>query len=145
MRVRILAVGKLKQGPMLHLIQDYLKRCQWKIEIAELDPNADFISRISEKKTLVLLDEKGESLTSHGFAQFIQEMQNHQVSSLTFVIGGANGVNNEVKKRANYTLAFGRATWPHMMARLMLIEQLYRAEQILKGHPYGGQRTEDRE
>ena len=85
---------------------------------------------------LILLDERGQDLPSRDFAARLEDWQEQGAAQLTFVIGGAEGVLDVMRQRADFILGFGRATWPHRLARVMLLEQIYRARQITAGHPY---------
>ncbi len=85
---------------------------------------------------IVALDERGKEITSRTFAKKISDWQDDGIGDLTFVIGGAEGLDDVVKQRATETISFGRLTWPHMLVRGMLVEQIYRAQQIIAGHPY---------
>lgn len=142
MKVTITAVGQLKEGPIREICNDYSKRLHWQLSIEELDPrkfkdiNAELINRIDSGSFLIVLDERGKDFTSPQFAEKIQDIQLNQYSSLQFIIGAADGLSKDVRSKANMLLSFGKLTWPHMMARAMLIEQLYRAQQIIAGHPY---------
>ena len=82
------------------------------------------------------LDERGEDLASATLAARLSDWRDRGIADLAFVIGGADGLDPTVRAAADLVLAFGRQTWPHMMARAMLIEQIYRAQQIILGHPY---------
>lgn len=139
--IDLIAVGKLKNDPLLDVFEDYKRRLLWKFSLMELEgqTQADQLSKISEKlnprAALVVLDERGKSLSSRDFAAKIDGWQaSHGI--IQFVIGGADGLSDEIRKRALMLLSFGAQTWPHMMARTMLMEQIYRAQQILAGHPY---------
>ncbi|EAQ37496.1 hypothetical protein NB311A_04274 [Nitrobacter sp. Nb-311A] len=89
-----------------------------------------------EKMVLVALDEKGKSIDSGAFAAHLGRWRDESVTSTVFVIGGADGLSPELRRRARLSVAFGTATWPHQMVRVMLLEQIYRAATILAGHPY---------
>lgn len=144
MHITIVAVGKLKPSPLLTLVQDYLAHLNWKVLTKELDSKEEmkstfgekFLSLIPKNSFLIALDEKGSSLSSLEFSQHIEKWQTQGESHLCFLIGSANGLSFIAKQKAHMILSFGRATWPHMMVRLLLVEQLYRAQQILSGHPY---------
>lgn len=144
MNVTIVAVGRLKPSPLYSLIQEYFTQFQWKIVIKELDPKEEqrstfaekFMSFVPKGAFIIALDEKGTSLSSIEFAHSIEKWQTQGESHLCFLIGAANGLPFLAKQKAQKILSFGRATWPHMMVRLLLVEQLYRAQQILDGHPY---------
>lgn len=139
--IDLIAVGKLKNDPLLDVFEDYRKRLTWKFSFIELDgkTQAEQLSQIQEKispkAALVVLDERGKSLTSRDFAA---KMDQWAVSfgNVQFLIGGADGLSDDIRKKATMLMCFGAQTWPHMMARVMLMEQIYRAQQILAGHPY---------
>lgn len=82
------------------------------------------------------MDGRGKTLTSQGFSEHIARWTGRESKRLVFLIGGADGHSDDVMKKADFTLSFGTMTWPHMLARVMLVEQLYRAQQIAAGHPY---------
>ena len=149
MRVLILAVGRGKREPTAPLIEDYLKRLSWRTEIKEVELRGRMSSgerRTREGKLMldalpaagltVALDPGGRSLTSEGFAKRLQEWQNRAVPVLSFLIGGADGFEKSMLKRCDDIVSLGAMTWPHMLARVMLVEQLYRASTIISGHPY---------
>jgi 23S rRNA (pseudouridine1915-N3)-methyltransferase len=157
MRLVILAIGRLKQGPERELAETYRKRAQAigralgirEIEIIEIRESraADAERRrveesiavanvIPEQAIIVILDEGGESLDSAALAALLRGWRAEQRPALCFVIGGADGLAASLRQRAKLRLAFGAATWPHQLVRIMLLEQLYRAGSILAGHPY---------
>jgi 23S rRNA (pseudouridine1915-N3)-methyltransferase len=146
--VEIIAVGKMSQGPLQELAKDYIRRTQWPVTIIELDSkiknplqaNQDegkkILERLSSSAFIVIMDERGKSLKSTDFAAKFSELQLTGQNTIQFIIGGSDGLTPEIRARANMLLSFGQQTWPHMMARVMLLEQIYRAQQILAGHPY---------
>lgn len=159
MQVTIISVGRMKNGPDKQQIETYLGRCPWPVSIIEVEEKrpikgaerrareGDLILKAILLKSgplksgpknahIIALDERGKSLRSTGFAQLIQERQNAGVSNLVFLIGGADGYDQKVKDRADALLSLSDMTWPHMMVRVMLSEQIYRASCILSGHPY---------
>jgi 23S rRNA (pseudouridine1915-N3)-methyltransferase len=157
MRVLVIAIGRLKQGPERELAETYRKRAQAigrtlglrDIEIVEIRESraADAERRrveesiaaanvIPERAIIVSLDERGENLDSAAFAALLRQWRAEDPPAVCFVIGGADGVAASLRQRAKLTLAFGAATWPHQLVRIMLLEQLYRAATILAGHPY---------
>jgi len=149
MKITLFAVGRMKRGPLLDLVSTYTQRSEWPITIKEIegkpglsgpslviDEGEKLLSALPDGITLLGLDEKGEQLSSTEFAKLIESLQVGGHSHLGFVIGGADGLSDGVRTRAHKLISFGRCTWPHMMVRPMLCEQLYRAQQILKGHPY---------
>ena len=85
---------------------------------------------------LVALDERGKSIDSAGFAQHLGRWRDEGIAATIFTIGGADGLSPELQRKAKLRIAFGSATWPHQMVRVMLLEQIYRAATILAGHPY---------
>ncbi len=149
MKIRLICIGILKKSPELSLIEEYLKRSRWKIEIKELSSRSDLSneslkqfeagqiqSHIPDGIPLVALDERGSTLSSREFAGLFQDFQNAGHSQIAICIGGADGLHQSVRDRASKIISFGKLTWPHMLVRVMIVEQLYRAQQILEGHPY---------
>jgi 23S rRNA (pseudouridine1915-N3)-methyltransferase len=129
MHITLAVQGKLKDSSLKALYEEYKKRLEWKIilqEDTELPPSP----------FLITLDERGDLLTSEDFAALLQEIQIHHQGKVTFVIGDADGISPVIKEKATKSVSFGRLTWPHLMVRILLMEQLYRAQQILKNHPY---------
>jgi len=141
LRVTILAIGKNRDADLYRLIHTYQKRCPWPIELLELVPRkgeseAERLARaIHAGDVLVALDERGELATSAAFAQRLGAWRDAG-RSVSFLIGGADGLDAALTNRAHWSLALGRLTWPHLLVRLLLMEQLYRAGTILSGHPY---------
>lgn len=146
MKVLILAVGKMKASPLLDLCDEYQKRLTWRLEIKELNTPKNaaaadeaplILKTIPENAFVIALDERGETLSSPDFAAKIKQWQNRDSGkTFVFLIGGADGFDNTVRKKADFLISFGKQTWPHMLVRVMLLEQLYRAQQIIAGHPY---------
>lgn len=149
MNILIIAVGRMKKSPESEILETYLKRCPWNVKIIEVEERRPIkgaermaregdllLAAIPEGATVVALDERGKEIRSTVFAEKIRNFQDHGVSNLVFLIGGADGYDPSVKERANLKISFGQMTWPHMMVRAMLSEQLYRASTILQGHPY---------
>jgi len=85
---------------------------------------------------VVALDQRGDQIDSAAFARHLGRFRDEQVASTTFLIGGADGLSPDLRRNAKFSLAFGSATWPHQLVRVMLLEQIYRAATILAGHPY---------
>ena len=135
MKIQVLAVGKMKPSPLLDLCREYLKRMTWQVTVKELGEKDDPKDYIPSGAIVVALDERGETLTSPDFAKKIEKFQ-MQAAPVVFMIGGADGFDNETRKKASFLMSFGKQTWPHMMVRAMLLEQIYRAQQIIAGHPY---------
>ncbi len=147
-KIDLIAVGRLKKGPLHDLTEEYRSRLQWPLNILEIESKhkdsdktqADEAHRIldalKDDAYIVALDERGRSLKSLDFAKKIEDLQNSGQNHIQFILGGADGLTDDVRNRADLLLSFGQQTWPHMLARVMLLEQIYRAQQILKGHPY---------
>ncbi len=141
-QIDLITVGKLKNDPLADMFDVYKKRLVWPLTLTEIEAktNPDQIKRILEKldpqAALIILDERGKTLSSREFAGQIEGFQNQSIPKLQFVIGGADGLSDDIRTRARLLLSFGKQTWPHMLARVMLMEQIYRAQQILSGHPY---------
>jgi len=142
MKISVIAVGKMKDRAQKALYDDYAARISPApalIELSQTDKAKearDILAKIDPDAFTVVLDERGRELSSTQFADVMQIAMNNGKSHLQAVIGGADGLDESVRTRADLVLAFGRLTWPHMLARIMLLEQLYRARQILAGHPY---------
>ncbi len=143
MQISLVAIGKLKDPSLNQLYNEYEKRLDWKINVKEFSNQASkdqeeqiLLKAIPSSSYLIALDEGGENITSLDFAKLLENIQLHHNGNVCFVIGGADGLGNNLKKSSQKSLAFGRMTWPHLLARVLLMEQLYRAQQILKSHPY---------
>lgn len=136
LKPHILAVGTLKKSPLLDLVQEYQKRSDWRIIFHECRDNAKLIQKINKDWPLWVMDERGDSSKSTIFAHDLKNIIDDGRKDIQFVIGGADGLPNDIRISADKLISFGKQTWPHMFVRVMLMEQLYRAQQILKGHPY---------
>ena len=143
MKIHILAIGKCKKGsPEDLLIKEYQKRLSWDLIIKEKDndlrekESAFLLASIPQGAKVVVLDERGENITSTEFAKKIGNWQLGGTSDICFLIGGADGHTETVRQRADLLLSFGKLTMPHMLIRAVLAEQIYRAQTILSGHPY---------
>jgi 23S rRNA (pseudouridine1915-N3)-methyltransferase len=147
-KIEVAAVGRLKPGPLLDLQRDYAKRIRWPLSIREVEEKrklaaaelkeregALLLAGVPETAVAVALDERGAALSSAAFAEKIRGWRDRG-ADVVFLLGGADGHADTVRGRADLLLAFGTMTWPHLLARVMLLEQLYRAQQILAGHPY---------
>jgi 23S rRNA (pseudouridine1915-N3)-methyltransferase len=156
-RIEICAVGKLRAGPERNLLDDYLARAN--VAGRNLGVSSLTLTEVEEKRRLegealksaeavllksavprgamiVALDERGRAEPSETFAARMGRWRDDGVSDLAFVIGGADGLAASLRAEAGHVLAFGPMTWPHMLVRVMLAEQIYRAVSILAGHPY---------
>jgi 23S rRNA (pseudouridine1915-N3)-methyltransferase len=157
MRLSIAAIGRLKQGPERELAERYLKRAGEAgrslgfrpIEVVEIRESRDrdagkriteesiaLANVIPEASTVVVLDRRGKSLGSEELAEYLRRWKDSGRAGAAFLIGGPDGLTNALLDQADLRLAFGTATWPHQMVRILLLEQLYRAMTILSGHPY---------
>ncbi|MDX2073331.1 MAG: 23S rRNA (pseudouridine(1915)-N(3))-methyltransferase RlmH [Alphaproteobacteria bacterium] len=137
MKVTIAAIGKMKDAsPEAMLLREYIKRLSWKITIKECKDDAGLLAACAGCEKLIALDERGRDMGSRELAAQFSAWQQQGISTLGIAIGGAGGLHKSVRDKAHLLLAFGRATWPHMLVRAMLAEQLYRASTIMDGHPY---------
>ena len=153
MRVAILAVGRIKSGPEATLITDYLTRFDRTGRTLGLGPadlrevedkkgigqsaESDLLTAaIPEGSFVITLDERGKALTSPELSNTLCTCRDDGARSVTFLIGGADGLSKDLRARADMSISFGRMVWPHMLARVMLAEQLYRAATIAAGTPY---------
>jgi 23S rRNA (pseudouridine1915-N3)-methyltransferase len=137
MKLHIIARGKIGKSAEAELVERYLKRISWGVRVTEL-PDAGGNMPVSKNTPVrtIMLDEKGEQLSSVAFARLLSGWRDDGVRETRFLIGAADGFSAEERACADTLLSFGRATWPHMMARAMLAEQLFRATSILANHPY---------
>jgi len=148
-RLTIAAVGRLKAGPEKALYDSYIRRIGWPLALREVDERrplsaAERMDREADLllaacpagATLVALDRRGKDVGSDGFARWIGARRDSGTADLAFLVGGADGHPEILLKRCALVLSFGSMTLPHLLARIVLVEQLYRAQQILAGHPY---------
>jgi len=136
MKLHIIARGKIGRGSEAELVERYLKRVAWPIQVTELPESGGRVPPPADNGVTILLDEKGESLPSLELAGRLERWRDEGRREARFLIGGADGFGDEDRAGADLLLAFGRATWPHLLARAMLAEQLWRATSILANHPY---------
>jgi 23S rRNA (pseudouridine1915-N3)-methyltransferase len=143
MRLRVAWIGKTKDASIQALTADYLKRLSRYIptEALELTNEAALLKRLEKSgsraaQTLVLLDARGKQLSSEQFAEFLRQHQDRGTQSLLFAVGGADGFSDAARAAASVQLSLGKMTLPHELARVVLLEQLYRAFTIIQGHPY---------
>lgn len=150
-KFQINAIGKLKQSSIVKLIDDYKSRIRNSIKIVELEYKKSqsvsidsvkkgeaelLLSDVPKNSYLISMDETGDLLTSHELAEFIEQKTSDGYSSFVFIIGGASGLHSSVKKQSDRVISLGKITLPHMLARLILVEQIYRIEKIMDNHPY---------
>ena len=136
MLLHIIARGKIGRSPEGDLVQRYLKRVTWPTRLTELPESGGRLPPPAECGVTILLDEKGEELGSVAFAKKLEAWRDGGKREARFLIGGADGFGDAERAEADLLLAFGKATWPHLMARAMLAEQLFRATSLLANHPY---------
>jgi len=151
MRIMIAAVGRAKAGPEKALFEHYAARLQqpFSLQLKEVEEKrplqgaelkrreaALLTAAVPKGALMVALDERGKSLSSPAFAEKIGGWRDEGMRDLAFLIGGADGLDESIRKQARLTMSFGAQTWPHMLVRGLLAEQLYRAQCILGGHPY---------
>jgi 23S rRNA (pseudouridine1915-N3)-methyltransferase len=145
MRLKVIAVGRLKNGPERDLVDRYQERFADMsrklgfrgLEVHEMaDEAAAIMALIPDDAVTIALDERGKPLDSEGFAKRLGQWRDESMANVVFVIGGADGLSPELRRRMKAVFAFGTATWPHQLVRIMLMEQIYRAATILAGHPY---------
>lgn len=148
MRIAIVAVGRARQGAVQALVADYARRLPWPLAVHEVEAPAKLAGaermrreaallaeKLPDKAIVVALDRRGKALSSEDFAARLGGWRD-QGRDLAFLIGGADGLDPALVAKAALTLSFGPMVWPHMLARAMLAEQLWRAAAILAGHPY---------
>jgi 23S rRNA (pseudouridine1915-N3)-methyltransferase len=147
LRILIAAVGRAGRGPHRELYELYAGRITWPLQLKEVvvdraGPGAReregerLAALVPEGAIVVALDEQGQGLSSQGFAHKLRAWRDRGVTTVAFLIGGADGLAAPLTQRADLVLALGKMTWPHLLVRGLLAEQLYRAQQILAGHPY---------
>jgi 23S rRNA (pseudouridine1915-N3)-methyltransferase len=157
MRLLIAAVGRLKAGPERELLARYLERANASgkslslspvdvIEIPEShaqtaakrksDEAKALLAALPESAKIIALDERGKSVSSDDFAKRLARLRDDGAHGVAFMIGGADGLDETVRKKAELSIAFGSMTFPHQIVRILLTEQIYRAMTILSGHPY---------
>ncbi|MBU2033016.1 MAG: 23S rRNA (pseudouridine(1915)-N(3))-methyltransferase RlmH [Alphaproteobacteria bacterium] len=136
MLLHVIARGKLGRSPEAELVARYEKRLTWPARFTELPESGGRIPEPATPSRTVLLDERGRDLGSEQFAAILERWRDDGIREARFVLGAADGHSPEERAGADLLLAFGKATWPHLLARAMLAEQLYRATTIIAGHPY---------
>ncbi len=134
--LHIVARGRIGRSPEAELVDRYLKRIAWPTRVTELPDTGGRMPPLEPQTRRVLLDEKGDMLGSIDFARRLERWRDDGVRETRFLIGAADGFGDAERAEADLLVSFGRATWPHMLARAMLAEQLFRATSILAGHPY---------
>lgn len=136
MQLHIIARGKIGRSPEAELVDRYLKRVLWPTKVTEVSDRGGSIPAPPPASVTILLDERGDLLSSVEFARRLEGWRDGGKREARFLIGAADGHDPMLRRSADLILSFGPATWPHMLARAMLAEQLFRATSILANHPY---------
>ncbi len=149
MKVTVAAIGKFKNSPEKEIFASYIKRIPWQFELKEFEAKKALsgeqlksaeaellLSAIPKSSKIISLDERGKNISSLELAGIVSAWQSEGTSSIAFVIGGADGLSDNLRQKSDFILSFGKLTWPHMLVRSMLAEQVYRAYSIISGHPY---------
>lgn len=149
MRFTLAAVGKAKKGPEQELFNSYCSRLKWPLTLREVEekrpvPVAERMAREAEllssalppQARLIVFDERGKNMDSQAFAQLLGDWQDDGVGDVALIIGGADGHHENLRQRADLLLSLGKLTWPHMLVRALIAEQVFRAQCILENHPY---------
>ena len=149
MRITLAAVGRNKAGATKELYELYAARLRWQLTLKEVEERRPLppealkaqegellLAALPKGAKVIALDEGGKEMASRDFATLLGRWQDDGTQDLAFMIGGADGLSRAARQAADRILSLGRMTWPHMLVRGMLAEQLYRAESILAGHPY---------
>ena len=149
MNITIAAVGRMKAGAERSLWDNYAKRLNWSLTLKEVEEKKPLkpaqlkvkeaellLNAVPKGAVLVAMDRSGRELASEDLAKILGAWQDDGIDEIAFVIGGSDGLDQKVLDKAQLKIAMGAMTWPHMLARVMLIEQIYRAQCILTNHPY---------
>lgn len=149
-KITILSHGQWRRSPHELVYNEYLKRLSWTVNLIEIfdkgkrdeldryDPKICdlYLKHIPKNSYLIALDENGKSLSTESFTNFFKKQHLNSISHFCFLIGGATGLHPDLINMSKTKICFGHYTWPHLMVRSMLIEQIYRVQQIILGHPY---------
>ena len=147
MKIQICAVGRLRSGPLRDLYDDYVQRLPWSVDEQTVAEYAQYSVQERRKRSadklvsaaqgfVIALDKTGRVMSSRAFAKAIETWFGYGHGRISFLIGGADGLSKAVLEQTGDILSFGAMTWPHLLARVMLAEQLCRAAAIHRGHPY---------
>jgi len=134
--LHIVARGKIGRSPEADLVDRYLKRIAWPAKLTELPDRGGKIPDLPQGSVTIVLDERGQALTSVELAKKLEAWRDGGKREARFLIGAADGHEEAQRRSADLLLSFGPATWPHLLVRAMLAEQLFRATSILANHPY---------
>jgi 23S rRNA (pseudouridine1915-N3)-methyltransferase len=148
MDIDLITVGRMKNDELAAIANDYYERIRWPIKVHEITSGKEdatkrhaaemqkILDKLDNHAFVVILDERGNGLKSLDFADTLQKLRDAGGDKVQFIIGGAEGLSDEVRNQASFLLSFGQQTWPHLLTRIMLLEQIYRAQTIIDGHPY---------
>ena len=136
MLLHIIARGKIGRSPEAELTERYLKRISWPVKVTELPDRGGKMPEPAPGSVTILLDERGTAMSSLALAKLLEKWRDDGKRDARFMIGAADGHSDRERTEADLMLSFGPATWPHLLARAMLAEQLFRATSILANHPY---------
>ncbi len=149
MDICLIAVGRMRRGPEQDLLDLYTKRLKHGFKVLEVEEKRPLrgtdlqtreaellLAAIPESASVIALDERGKSLDSPAFARLLSNWRDEGVRTTALIIGGADGLTDAVRQRADVVMGLGKLTWPHMLVRVLIAEQVYRAQQISAGHPY---------
>ncbi|MCW9045967.1 MAG: 23S rRNA (pseudouridine(1915)-N(3))-methyltransferase RlmH [Alphaproteobacteria bacterium] len=149
MRIHLIAVGRAKAGPEKTLFDHYTNRLSWPFTLKEVEEKKKLpplklkereaellLAAVPKGATIVALDERGREFKSLEFATKLEGWRDNGVGDIAFLIGGADGHGEAIRQKAALLVSLGKATWPHMLVRPMIVEQIYRGQCILSGHPY---------
>jgi 23S rRNA (pseudouridine1915-N3)-methyltransferase len=134
--LHIVARGKIGRSPEADLVERYLKRISWPTKVTELPDRGGKVPELPPNSVAIVLDERGKALASTELARKLEAWRDGGKREARFLIGAADGHDEEQRRSADLLLSFGEATWPHLLVRAMLAEQLFRATSILANHPY---------
>ncbi len=145
MRLTLAAIGKQHDSPEDALMMHYLGRLPWQVDIKindgrklknKQEETKWLLAQTEKANQLITLDEHGKEFTSKAFAVQLKQLEMDGLTHLAFIIGGADGLDRTLLPASSKSMCLGRMTWPHMLVRVMLAEQIYRAHTILTNHPY---------
>ena len=134
--MHIVARGKIGRSPEAELVERYLKRIAWPTKVTELPDGGGKMPEFPANSVSIVLDERGQALSSTELAKKLEAWRDGGKREGRFLIGAADGHHEAERRTADLVLSFGPATWPHLLARAMLAEQLFRATSLLANHPY---------
>jgi 23S rRNA (pseudouridine1915-N3)-methyltransferase len=134
--LHIVARGKIGRSPEAELVERFLKRIAWPTKVTELPDRGGNVPALPSNSIIIALDERGKALQSSELARMLERWRDDGKREARFLIGAADGHEEEQRGSADLLLSFGAATWPHLLVRAMLAEQLFRATSILANHPY---------